>query len=115
MIFKCLFAKTSYSGRGRIIQKRLSKSDKIVIVLFTPHLDKNWAVFVQIYTFYPTFGQKPLHYPASAWMPSAMRLLEDRAVLTWMPHVVHGDLEHQVGITWDGGAGRGLIVVLAIT
>ena len=25
---------------------------------FTPHLDENVSVFVQIYTFYPTFGRK---------------------------------------------------------
>ena len=34
-------------------QAFLSKS-----ILFTPHLDKNRVLFVQIYTFYPTFGRK---------------------------------------------------------
>lgn len=27
---------------------------------FTLHLDKNQTIFAQIYTFYPTFGQKSL-------------------------------------------------------
>ena len=29
---------------------------------FTPHLDENVSFFVQIYTFYPTFGRKSFDY-----------------------------------------------------
>jgi len=31
-------------------------------MLFTPHLGKNRSFFVQIYTFYPTFGQKSMFF-----------------------------------------------------